>query len=151
MPSVRSQSLVEASARWIRSADCEKSYVVVASGQSGGTVTTSTTPEKRSMSFTSWRMIRRFRACKAIARAPRGGTDNEQEVPVGRTITRVAPIFTAVEIGVLFATPPSTRQQPSSITGGKTPGIAALARSAVVAAPEDNATSVPFNASVATT
>src|SRR5215469_5787626 len=96
-------------------------------------------------------LTRRLSACTASARALRGGAERAQEIPVGRTITRVAPIFTAVEIGVLLATPPSTRQQPSSITGGKTPGIAALARSAVAAAPDDSATSVPFNASVATT
>ena len=63
---------------------------------------------------------------------------------------RVAPAAIAFEIGVLFTTPPSINGLPPTVTGGNTPGIAALAI-ASSASPVVSAISRPEVTSVATT
>ena len=79
-----------------------------------------------------------------------GGLRIAQANPAGSTMTRVAPSEMATEIGVLLATPPSTRSTPSMRTGGNTPGIAALARTASTSGPDDRIISLPLCMSVAT-
>src|SRR5438093_2588093 len=57
----------------------------------------------------------------------------------------------ATVIGVWFATPPSTYSRRPIVTGGKTPGIAQLARSAGTAGPDVRIVARPLFSSVATT
>lgn len=79
-------------------------------GHKGGTMCRLVRVRKCSMSLTSWRMLIRLTVCRAKAIRPRGGCVRAQLTPVGITTTLVAPKATAVEIGVLLATPPSTRK-----------------------------------------
>ena len=59
------------------------------------------------MPLSNCRMISRFSGCRAKPTAPRGSFSNPHDIPVGRVITRVAPSFWAVEIGVLLVIAPA--------------------------------------------
>jgi hypothetical protein len=56
---------------------------------------------------------------------------------------RVAPNLAAMRIGVLLPTAPSMRWSSPMRTGGKAPGIAALAMIALTAWPDERQTAVP--------
>ncbi|MCY1439073.1 hypothetical protein D9M71_552930 [compost metagenome] len=95
-------------------------------------------------------MLIRLTVCRARATRPRGGWVRAQLIPVGITTTLLAPRATAVEIGVLLATPPSTRNRSAICTQGNTNGMAALASNACSSSPLDNTVSAPLSRSVVT-
>jgi hypothetical protein len=66
-----------------------------------------------------------------------------QAYPVGSTTIRDAPRSAATRIGVSLAIAPSISVWPSIRTGGKTPGIAVLARMASIAGPFERTTAIP--------
>src|SRR5438874_1030951 len=83
------------------------------------------------------KVINRVIACKTLAMAPFGGAFKAQAYPVGSTMIFDAPRFAAARMGVLVAIAPSINVRPSIVTGGKTPGSAALARIPSIADPLD--------------
>ncbi|MNV34423.1 hypothetical protein D3C71_1258390 [compost metagenome] len=119
-------------------------------GHKGGTMCRLVRVRKCSMSLTSWCMLIRLTVCRAKATRPRGGCVRAQLTPVGITTTLVAPNATTVEMGVLLATPPSTRNWLAICTQGNTRGIAALASNACLSSPLDRTVSAPLSRSVVT-
>ena len=82
--------------------------------------------------------------------APRATVFSAHANPQGNTIMRFAPWATATEIGVPEVTAPSTRKRPSCSTGGNTPGMAVLAKTAFLISPLDRTTSLPVTNSAHT-
>lgn len=80
-----------------------------------------------------------------------GTRSSEHDQPVGSTDTVDAPAATACEIAALLTTPPSMKTRPSITTGANTPGIEALARTALTTEPCVILTSRPDRTAVAIT